>query len=1236
MLPPHRRNSFSYKTINEDIKKILDERSVLDNTVQVAMPFIKVTSTIDMARAAGYETETGNYGFTLGMHAIDQDVEFQDIYSEVGTGEYLIGYTYTPDGRSKRIYTPPRSAEARMAIKIFNSGEENLTDPEDGFTFIPPPGITSATIGRNRNGVISIAEISFSVPTLQQLEALHRTFLIPSINVIVEWGQQFANKPRVSYGETGLNESTVNNHMFPWYDRDKLNAILPRIGKNEVGLEEIMQNYVYPTQGQYQWMYGKVANFSIKSTGASFECTMKIVGPSEDSFAYSTRNTVSPPKIKRSPGEGGDGACADKSNSVETYFSATVNGKNLKTLIEKTLEGKGPPNWDAHVKKIEKEQNFLSKVGRVISAATGPVGTVVRTLVNKIPFFNKEESEEAFGDSEDTYLFTWRFFVNIVLNDDEWGIKSIFKDAALTDDELRKVSILRPYRNPGQDPRDALDEKLTDPYENFVGNSKYLRSTDPSALVIVNEKAVELAIAAIKKIDPGLAETVYKPTPHTEKFLELGDFHLSTEHIQDGYGADDPDRGFLSTGVWLNHKAVAQAMGSSNTIMGGISNLLQRMNSATNNFWALAIDPSEPDPDDPGEAFNYGIVDINYKESSTYAQNQFLENVHIFNKKIRTKNGVVVGSELSDCSINLDLPKGLFAQIATIGLHQPSDLKAGKLLMGSGPAENGEADFGIDHPKFPDAKDQLRKMFAITSLAQTDEFDKGPDLTAISKAERAQLIEELGLCTSENSQTTANTGGRGFSVRRDGSSPRVRGTGEAGIANAQEQLDQLEPQFAFCSTNCVDREATANAQIRETNQSATFGVPTLPNSNFNQSTISNNSNQRVGPLPAPTQKYITDTPWSAAFISYAMQESGTPFKKSGLHVNYANPIRNGTTPGWQALNPRTTRLQTGDVIVQNRLQNNLTFQSNPWTGASHGDIVTSVSEGSVVAVGGNVSDTVKTKVFPVNSQGALISNNFFVVLRPPQEKVTSIIGIANRELNKWRSNGWVETTPEAFSSIEPYYVACGLVDPNTLRGPSGTIAVAPPPPPVVYTNATFRKPSSGQAREQWPFSANNFNCNRCASIANSRQSLIQQRNALQARLEVSNAADRLAAEFPELENVFRYIEMLPDWMVTEITNSGNDIFSNAFGAAPGTLSIGGDLTLPGINGLRVGELFWIDRIPAFYRVFGAFQVISLEDIIGADGWTTRIHARFNYLGGAWSQASSKLLSAIGTSSAEND
>ena len=64
----HNFSSFSYKIINKNIRDILDARSRLDNTVQVAMPFVKATTTIQHSYL---DNDLSNMGFTLGLHGIN-------------------------------------------------------------------------------------------------------------------------------------------------------------------------------------------------------------------------------------------------------------------------------------------------------------------------------------------------------------------------------------------------------------------------------------------------------------------------------------------------------------------------------------------------------------------------------------------------------------------------------------------------------------------------------------------------------------------------------------------------------------------------------------------------------------------------------------------------------------------------------------------------------------------------------------------------------------------------------------------------------------------------------------------------------------------------------------------------------------------------------------------------------------------------------------------------------------
>jgi len=87
MAAPHGYGSFDYKVINKNITQILDERSRLNNTVQVAMPFVKATTTIQLDAVL----KPGNIGFTLGLHAIDEDVKHEDMFSSQEGDLPLVG-----------------------------------------------------------------------------------------------------------------------------------------------------------------------------------------------------------------------------------------------------------------------------------------------------------------------------------------------------------------------------------------------------------------------------------------------------------------------------------------------------------------------------------------------------------------------------------------------------------------------------------------------------------------------------------------------------------------------------------------------------------------------------------------------------------------------------------------------------------------------------------------------------------------------------------------------------------------------------------------------------------------------------------------------------------------------------------------------------------------------------------------------------------------------------------------
>jgi hypothetical protein len=1164
MAEPHGYSSFDYKVTNGVIKNVLDTRGRLDNVVQIGMPFVKATTTIQHPEYLG----SGRVGFTLGLHAIAEETKFEDIFSSNTSdgSDPLVGYTYA-NGKNHRVYanTSPQNETVAALLRLFDQGTNTITT--QGAAKIPPPGITRMQIGRNKNGLLASGQLDISVPTLTQLEYLHRVFLIPGAGIVLEWGQQFAPYGTDVMGQSGITSTTIQENMFPWYDDAKLKTMLTRLANRQVGLEEILNCYVYPTQGQYMWMFGRIATFSVRSNAdGSFAVTVKIVGPSEDSFAYSTRATVLPGKAERD-----SEICVDQTNSVETYFSHTAAGLNLKTLLDDVNSGKELPSWTDHV--------VFLREGNKKSGEPPPNDK------------NAKASEKAFMDHEDAYFMSWRFFVNVVINHPQWGVRAIF-EKALTQNMLTKISLLQPYAD-GQNRETVLQEipgekHINDPRESYVGYSPFLRSVDPGVMLIINDDAIKLAKQSLEKnrLDANASELFPDIPTELERKFKNSTMGLFTRPPNSD-GTIDIDRAFLSSGVWVNHKAVCQAMLGADTVLRGISNLLDQMSRASANYWQLTIDSAEPvsyqcpsatsETTFQNETQTWSVLDINYRPNAQKAVDQAFQKLHVFNKLTRDVNGVQVGSEVIDCSVDMSLPKLMFAQIATMGLVKPADLQA----AGVETAEAGSAALKplCESAIVSDGNDALRQMFAITSLSATFENGQGPDLTYLP---HQSLINTT--CGKSNMQSTAEAGGVGAGVG-----------GQSAVTYDTKSDAELE---ALVSRSIDDQNSELCKKCAQ-----------------------------CGPPPTVQQSTTTSsspTAWSAAFISYVMKTAGVSnFPVASSHTTYAQAIRNGVA-GWSALDPKTTVIQVGDLVVNNRDGNTLTFTTNPWTGPSHGDIVVSINgTGGATLIGGNLSSTVRAIEYRtvLTADGTLrrvaqtgaTTDAYFVVLRPPASFVNSIVSVAKNEQQKWASQSWNQTTVAAGDTLNTYYATANMSD----RVPTIAAQASGPPLPDRCDDLFYQNlPGTGFGSAPTRTENGKKLCKQCAGAV----TIIKQANVVKERRAVVTEAVQIGMrEFPGMQTVFRYYEMFSTLMLANIRCDADGNKSNPLGASPASLSLTADITLPGINGLRVGELFWVDRIPAFYKAFGAFQVMSIEDTIQLDGWQTKIHSRFAFLGKAWQQ-----------------
>lgn len=1150
-LKPHNHSSFSYKITDKRIQNILAQRSKVTNTVQVGMPFVKATTTIGIEEYLG----PGNVGFTLGIHSLP-DSGYQSLFETTGNPEDpMVGYTYTRNGSNIPIYSTAPSVDTALGRYFTPTATiQNIANTKGK---IPPPGITGLKVGRNRNGLLAMAELSISVPTLQQLEYLHRVFLIPGCGMVVEWGQQFAP-----------SESTpllVREQMFPWYNRAALEATLDRLAKDKYGMEAILLNSVYPTRGQYMWMFGRIANFAIKGTSdGSFDVTVKIVGPSEDQWAYSVRQTV------LSPSNPDTKPCVDGANSVESYLTnTTANGHNLKTLLDDVLSETKLSEWAKHVIQIE---NGNKKEG-----AEGN---------NSAPNTN----QSSFADADNAYFMTWRFFVNVVLNDENFGIKSIYKKANLPNEVLANIRFIRPYSGSGT----PIDDK----YENYVGNNPYLRSFDPGTMIIVNEHA---AIDA--EIDYGVGPESAKEllddiasNEITQKFLDAGSGGKFDFLKSDPQYANNPlqvDRGLLSTGVWLNHKAVISSLLSANTILQGISNLLNKMNYATKNYWNLTLDISEPVDGDT--SVNYTVVDANYKGSSDQAVKELIEEdkIYTFNKFLRQTPNGIVGSELIDFNVDLDLPKLLFSQIATMGLSDSDNYQdASSQATTMQQCKNATVS---------DPNDSLRRMFGITTVSAKPGF-QSVDLTRISTP------KQLGACQNSAAATSpAGAGGRGLQAAPP--SPNDSDSTEDLKEQQQEAQEFLDDPDNFCKE--CEPCFTSSLYAEET-------FPPAPVSNVGATHPS---------MKGSTAPYANaQVPLSALSPitgqgSYSVAQSNNP----GARARYQNKqwLEKEAAVQFQKLIAHANRDGSGCPAFT---------ISSAYRDLQHQRDLSAASTGNGVATPGNS---------PHGMGRAIDFAELFAAVGGSTNGAANANVRQNNTLYRWLANnapafGWYNPKRLADGSgVDEcwHWEYWGYEYPPTNTPPIAPSTQATPRPSGSCSpDLLIKVGTRGFDRAFTQDSKIQNGRIRCAEAEIKCKRSVAQIKQLSVKVQESEQFDNAIAtalrDFPNLNKILRYVEIIPEHMINKIRCSANGIKANAFGASPATLSIKAELTLPGIAGLRVGELFWIDKIPAVYKIFGAFQIMSIEEVIGVDGWQTKISAVFNFLGNSWKNSMLRLTQPI--------
>lgn len=135
---------------------------------------------------------------------------------------------------------------------------------------------------------------------------------------------------------------------------------------------------------------------------------------------------------------------------------------------------------------------------------------------------------------------------------------------------------------------------------------------------------------------------------------------------------------------------------------------------------------------------------------------------------------------------------------------------------------------------------------------------------------------------------------------------------------------------------------------------------------------------------ASCRAFLTDTPWSAVFVSYVMNRAGVPgFNGSASHIDFIrDAYRHPQTAPYVVADPESTAPAAGDLLCFARMRETLGHQGlrafldgGAGQGLNmHCDIVVAAGAGSdsrLYLVGGNVLQGVTMRVLPLNRKGLI-------------------------------------------------------------------------------------------------------------------------------------------------------------------------------------------------------------------------------------------------------------------------
>lgn len=653
------------ESFHPHIQYELTRRRNASETANSYMPFVKLTSLVKVYNSNLQTGEpSGSFGAycpTLGIHG-QASASFDSIYYPVD-GRSIVGYA------TRETISGPEI----VPVVVENSDE----DPPN----IPMPGITSVNCERSTAGGFGIrgglfrATINIRAYSLGQTNTLLKYFIRQGTRVVLEIGRNssspaenilmFDNSSELTtFRSSGLGEDTPSTTVkelfqkFNWKrPQREIDAELSPLIRLETGQKEFIERYTYNNFGNYELFIGYVASFKMKYTKDNvydieltvhsvqqFEVPIKLGGTrSAPSTTVTVANPCEPIDIM-------DYFNPDSAYRENSFTRVLANCVNPQKALYNT--------WGAHV---------ISLRAAGTQAGSG-------------------------GSRSNGYLISWECFVDLILNDTTYGLLGTFQlqqgvDAA-TLSTLRSGVLSRIGSTAIGNPNDINS--------NEVSWNAQLRSTDINTMIIYNSKAQASSrqdyAAEVLSALRGSGEMKEEDLIKIESGVNDNTIRVSIENNTVVKSFDNLGRNtsYLTTGVWINSNAIVDAFTSADTISAGITNLLNKMNNATQGYWNLQLLSAEP------EALGLRVIDAGLSkpidkplspqegdfsatlptDSPTNLIERFKRDVreftnddgtprylYVFNRKLQKWFTDDLGSELLDVNIDYSMPNVIAVQV---------------------------------------------------------------------------------------------------------------------------------------------------------------------------------------------------------------------------------------------------------------------------------------------------------------------------------------------------------------------------------------------------------------------------------------------------------------------------------------------------------------------------------------------------------------------------------------------